>query len=59
MATVTVTQTSNDGKAEPTTIVWAREADDVTTMLAVAQLMQHEKNDEPWAPRILSITITY
>jgi hypothetical protein len=36
---------------------WADDTDEVGAMLAVAQLMQHAKDDSPWAPRILEIRI--
>lgn len=47
-------------KSAPVEIVWtgkAEPADDVSVMLAVAQLLQHAKSDAPWAPRILEIRI--
>lgn len=47
-------------KSVPVEIVWtgkAEPADDVSVMLAVAQLLQHAKNDTPWAPKILEIRI--
>lgn len=47
-------------KNEPVEIVWtgkAAPADDVSVMLAVAQLLQHAKEDSPWSPQILEIRI--
>lgn len=41
-------------------ILWtggAGPADDVSVMLSVAQLLQHAKDDAPWAPRIIEIRI--
>lgn len=49
-------QTSNDGKATPSEIVWST-GDEVDAMIAVSQLMKHAQADEPWSPRILEIRI--
>ena len=40
-------------------MVWTKESDEVGAMLAVAQLMQHAKDDSPWSPRLLEIRIEY
>lgn len=45
---------------EATEIVWtggAGPADEVSVMLAVAQLLQHAKDEAPFAPNILEIRI--
>lgn len=41
----------------PREVCWAKDGDEVTAMLAVTQLLQHAKSDDPWAPKITSIRI--
>lgn len=40
-------------------VVWTHNTDEVGTMLSVAQIMEHQRNDAPWAPNIVGIRIEY
>ena len=53
---VIVTQQGANG-GTPAEMVWAKATDEVGAMLSVAQLMQHARDEAPWAPRILEIRI--
>ena len=53
---VIVTQSTDDGTATADT-PWASDTDAIGAMVAVAQLLQHAKEDTMFAPKILSITI--
>lgn len=41
----------------PVDITWANDTDALGVVQSVTQLLQAEKDDSPWAPTILSITI--
>lgn len=45
------------GQTDSGRITWANDTDEVGAILSVAQLLQHAKDDSPWAPRILEIRI--
>ena len=53
---VIVTQSTDSGNDTVDT-PWASNTDGVGALLAVAQLLQHAKDDTLFAPSILSITI--
>lgn len=36
---------------------WSNKADEIGVVLSVAQLLEHAREDGPFAPKILSITI--
>lgn len=44
-------------QGETSRMSWSTEPDDLGAMLSVAQLLQHAKDDNPWAPKITSIRI--
>lgn len=57
--TMKVIAKQQSGDSAPVEVVWAKNTDEVGAMLSVAQLMQHAKDDAPWAPRILEIRIEF
>lgn len=54
---VTAKIKSKDKHAKPVEITWARGVDGVGAMLAVAQLLAHDKDESPWSPDTLEIRI--
>lgn len=56
MATVIVKQ-QGAGGGDPVEVKWCSDADDLDVMLSVAQLLGHDKDEAPWAPRILEIRV--
>ena len=42
----------------PVDMTWANDTDALGVVQAVTQLLQAETDDSPWAPTVLSITIT-
>lgn len=37
---------------------WANHTDELGVVLAVTQLLEHAKSDEPWAPKIVAIHVS-
>lgn len=40
-----------------TPMEWSNHADELGAVLAVTQLLEHARSNEPWAPKIVSIHV--